>query len=268
MITANPTGFRVGTQEVGVGKPPVSVDGEVSSFGSEGLFVDGTRKTFASKPADSSGQQSEPDGPQQSLPAGGFFTVAGSTVRPVATGFEVYGTPVEPGGAFTVSGNTLALGTGILVSDGTTIALPQGRNQGPVSANVPTTTPPNVPGEPSQTPAAGSALPQSSVLNATRSDAPSKTTLIQNGQTQVFAKETFSDLTDLTMTTTVRTSASSDDSGWITAVPIVVLPDGWWWHGGLIIGSIIGGGGGFCLWPFCPPGGKIMPMNKVWTFFV
>ncbi|KAL8865650.1 MAG: hypothetical protein Q9174_006775, partial [Haloplaca sp. 1 TL-2023] len=258
VITANPTGFRVGSQEVGVGEEPVTIDGEVIFFGSEGLFVDGIRKTFANGPAASSGQQGEPDGPQQTLSPGGFITVAGSTVRPAATGFEVFGTPVEPGGpAVTVSGNTLSLGPGILVSDGTTIALPQGTNQGPASANVPTTTPADAPGEASQTPAAGSALQQISVLNATESDGPSTTTLIQDGQTQVFARETFSDLTDLTTTTTVRTSVSNDGSGWITGVPVVVFPDGWWWHGGLIIGGIIGagGGGGFCLWPFCPPGG-------------
>lgn len=65
--------------------------------------------------------------------------------------------------------------------------------------------------------------PRSSILNATADSAPSVTTLVYGGQTEVFVKATLSDLTDLSTTRAVRTSVKTHDSGWITAVAMVVL---------------------------------------------
>ena len=187
-----------------------------------------------------------------------ILVVGGETVHPEATGFIVGGQTVLPGSsALVISGVTLSLGTiGDLVEDGTTIALPVGTGGIPARATdlmiIPTTT---IGGD-GQAPrtTTGDAPAQSSALNATATDAPTITTLVFGGQTEVFARETFSDLADLSTTTTVRTRVSNDDSGWITGVPIVVLPGGIWWHGGLNLPGG-GGGSGFCFWPFCPPGG-------------
>ncbi|KAL8656049.1 MAG: hypothetical protein Q9226_002804 [Calogaya cf. arnoldii] len=298
IITANPKGFRIGTQEVASGKP-VTVNGQTFSFGSQCLYIDGIPKTLTggdlfanpfegataprqtiNKAAPSTtndagtmedGQSTtsttsdnaEPVG-TTSNPGSGQTTgnpiivVGGETVRPKATGFIVGGQTVLPGSSALVnSGGTLSLGTiGDLVEDGTTIALPVGTGGIPARATDPmiiTTTTIGGDGQAPRT-LTGDAPAQSSVLNATATNAPTITTLVFGGQTELFSRETFSDLADLSTTTTVRTRVSNDDSGWITGVPIVVLPGGIWWHGGL---NLPGGGGrsGFCFWPFCPPGG-------------
>ncbi|KAL8991880.1 MAG: hypothetical protein Q9169_007569, partial [Polycauliona sp. 2 TL-2023] len=397
VITANPTGFRIGTQEVASGKPAVTVAGQTFSFGSQGLYVNGIPKSLTGteaiaddpgeveptpgntpsipgsaqveptpvntpsssgngddvgtttnsasrqtttvpaevedpfdttvvdeEPIDTSlgdvlsssanqaqiGATTNPSsfqtttvpaenedpfdttvvgeepidtslmdvvsssrndeqvvtttnlGSSQSTIAPVIIVVGGETIQPSATGFIVGGQTVLPGSsAVTVSGQTLSLGTGgTLVNDGTTIPLPV--NPGGIPAqttNNPVATPASITGGANQPPrtTTGSAQAQSSILNATGSDGPSITTLVFGGQTEVFARETFSDLADLTSTTTVQTSVENDDGGWITGVPIIVLPGGVWWHGGLNLpgGGGGGGGGGFCFWPFCPPGG-------------
>lgn len=46
VITENPAGFRVGTQEVVSGKPAVTMSGEIFSLGPQGLYIDGIPKTL------------------------------------------------------------------------------------------------------------------------------------------------------------------------------------------------------------------------------
>lgn len=296
IVTANPTGFRIGTQEVARGKP-VTVNGETFSFGPQGLYIDGIPKSLTgefanyvdedffpsaieganqiaqgttvdarttddtpsttsttSENAEQVGTTTNPE-PGQATGGPMIITVGGEAVRPEATEFLVGGQTVLPGAsAIVVSGKTLSLGTiGDLVEDGTTVALPMGPGGVPARTTISTTAAASTTGGDSQAPrtTAGVASVQSSILNATGIEAPTITTLVFRDQTEIFSKETFSDLADLSTTTTVRTTVSNHDSGWITAVPIVVLPGGIWWHGGLRPG----GGGGFCFWPFCPPGG-------------
>ncbi|KAL8695074.1 MAG: hypothetical protein Q9218_000352 [Villophora microphyllina] len=188
--------------------------------------------------------------------------VGGETAYPEATGFIVGGKTVLPGGpAITISGYTLSLGTavnvGYLVDDGTTIKLPVITGHRPAQTHVSATTSAKTTTGNGAAPhsSGATAQAQSSILNATGNNLPSTTTLIYNGQTEVFVKATLSDLTDLSTTRTIRTSISNHGSGWITGVPIVVFPHGIWWHGGLLVGGNVGGGGGFCFWPFCPAGG-------------
>lgn len=296
IVTADPTGFRIGTQEVASGEP-VTVNGETFSFGPQGLYIDGIPKsltgeftnyvaedffanaieganqmaqattvdarTTGDRPSTTSttsgnaeqvGTTTNPE-PGQATGGPMIITVGGETVRPEATGFLVGGQTVRPGAsAIVLSGKTLSLGTiGDLVEDGTTVALPVGSGGVPARITISTTAATSTTGGDSQAPRTtlGVASVQSSILNATGSEAPEITTLVFGAQTEVFSKETFSDLADLSTTTTVRTTVSNHDSGWITAVPIVVLPGGIWWHGGLRPR----GAGGFCFWPFCPPGG-------------
>lgn len=249
VVTADPTGFRIGTHVVAEGRDPVTVDGETFSYGSKGLFVDGMPKTFAASPpkpaetnslrADASATQSVPSAtpsvPTSSLPLNGnthteeqdFSTTESNQL---ATGAHITGSVILP-----------------IPNGGTTARLTEPTDQKPSETLVSTTTGAR------RTSGTGAglhsigatALAQSSILNATGSDAPLTTTLVYNGQSEVFVKATFSDLALLSTTTTIRTSVSNHGSGWITAVPIVVLPHGIWWHGG-----IRGGGSGFCFWPF------------------
>ena len=293
IVTANPTGFKIGTQEVATGKP-VTVNGQTFSFGPRGLYIDGIPKTLTGECANhvdedffanaiqganqmaqgttvdarttgdrpsttstTSGnaeQVGTTTNPEPGQATGGpvIITVGGEAVRSEATGFLVGVQTALPGAsAIVVSGNTLSLGTvGDLVEDETTVALPVGPGGVPARTTISTTTAASTTGGDSQIPrtTAGVGSVQSSILNATGIEAPTITTLVFGDQTEVFSKETFSDLADLSTTTTVRTTVSNQDSGWITSVPIVVLPDGIWWHGGLRPR----GGSGFCFWPFWP----------------
>ena len=271
IVTADPTGFRIGTQEVASGEP-VTVNGETFSFGPQGLYIDGIPKsltgeftnyvaedffanaieganqmaqattvdarTTGDRPSTTSttsgnaeqvGTTTNPE-PGQATGGPMIITVGGETVRPEATGFLVGGQTVRPGAsAIVLSGKTLSLGTiGDLVEDGTTVALPVGSGGVPARITISTTAATSTTGGDSQAPRTtlGVASVQSSILNATGSEAPEITTLVFGAQTEVFSKETFSDLADLSTTTTVRTTVSNHDSGWITAVPIVVLPGG------------------------------------------
>lgn len=145
----------------------------------------------------------------------------------------VGGKTVLPGApAITVSGYTLSLGTAAnganLVDDGTTMWTPQGTQREPARTTVPTITHARTAGENNSAPhsTGGTAQVQSSILNVTGSDSPPTTTLVYDGQTEVFSQATFSDLADLSTTKTVHTSVSNHNSGWITGVPIVVLPHG------------------------------------------
>ncbi|KAL8641716.1 MAG: hypothetical protein Q9228_001516 [Teloschistes exilis] len=245
VVTADPTGFRIGTHVVADGRDPVTVDGETFSYGSKGLFVDGMPKTFAASPvksaetnslrADASATQSVPSAtpsvPTSSLPLNGnthteeqdFSTTESNQL---ATGAHITGSVMLP-----------------IPHGGTTARLTEPTDQKPSETFVPTTTGARrTSGTGAGLHSIGATAPaQSSILNATGSDAPLTTTLVYNGQSEVFVKATFSDLALLSTTTTIRTSVSNHGSGWITAVPIVVLPHGIWWHGG-IRGSGRGGG--------------------------
>lgn len=265
VVTADPTGFRIGTHVVADGRDPVTVDGETFSYGSKGLFVDGMPKTFAASPAkpaatkslgaDASATQSLPSA-MHSLPS---RTQSVPTISLIRNG----NTHTEEQDFSATESNQLATGAHItgsvmlpIPNGGTTARLTEPTDQRPAQTLVPTTTVARTTGGIGAGLHSGgigaglhsvgaTALAQSSILNATGSDAPLTTTLVYNGQSEVFVKATFSDLALLSTTTTVRTSISNHGSGWITAVPIVVLPHGIWWHGGMR-----GGGSGFCFWPF------------------
>ncbi|KAL9584198.1 MAG: hypothetical protein Q9212_002263 [Teloschistes hypoglaucus] len=254
VVTADPTGFKIGTHVLANGRDPVTVDGETVSYGSKGLFVDGMPKTFDASPAKpaetkSSGADASAT---QSLPSATQSAPTSSLTRNGST-------HTEEQNLRTTESNQLATGAHItgsvmlpIPNGGTTARLTEPTDQRPAQTLVPTTTVARTTGGigAGLHSTGATAAAQSSVLNATGSDAPLTTTLVYNGQSEVFVKATFSDLALLSTTTTVRTSISNHGSGWITAVPIVVLPHGIWWHGGMR-----GGGRGFCFWPFCPAGG-------------
>lgn len=244
VVTADPTGFKIGTYVVADGRDPVTVDGETFSYGSKGLFVDGMPKTFAASPVK----------PAERNPSGTHPSATPSVPTSSRTG--IGNTHTEEQTSSTTGGSQQAIGTVGHTSgsatppasnDGTTTRLSESTGQRRAQTLIPSTLAVRTTGANGATLYSTGLIAhaQSSVFNATESNAPSTTTLVYNGQTEVFVKATLSDLAMQSTTRTVRTSISNHATGWITGVPIVVLPHGIWWHGGMR-----GGGSGFCFWPF------------------
>lgn len=92
VVTADPTRFIVGTQEVANGRPPVTIDGETLSFGSQGLFVDGIPKTFVGKPTNPTLQKPTVTNPLATNPANPSATGPGRTKQTISTDRQARGT--------------------------------------------------------------------------------------------------------------------------------------------------------------------------------
>jgi len=219
-----------------------------------------------SAPSGSSSAVVPPPGSSVPLPSGGTVVI-GSVESQVAT--ETFMTTIISGYTTLVTTTTNVISSSVTeaIGPGGIVWIPL--SQPPSGA--PELPPPSVlPSNPSAPPPSGlpsSTLPsgvpsvteasvQSSVKDAFDHVSQSQTSLIINGVTEYYSKETFSDLATITAPTTVTTPIvqTKDDGSQFTvsAGIIIVGPGGTWWNGGT---GGLGLHGPLCIWPFCPPGG-------------
>lgn len=104
--------------------------------------------------------------------------------------------------------------------------------------------------------ASGTTAAQPSVTDAFVNPSLPVTTLIMSGQTEVYSKQFYFDLPDLSTVATVITIYLSIGASGFTAIAtgsVIVGPGGAWWKfggGGGGVGGVggVGGGGGLCIW--------------------
>ena len=225
-ITANPTGFTIGTATIKPGGPPVTISGDTFSLGSSSnLIVDGSTTILTGVAG---------AGPTTAKLPPGVIIIGSLTITADPTGFHIGTATLKPGGPpITTYGDTYSLGSSSnLIIDGSTTTLPA------------------APGS-----TAGSGT-QSSITGAFAISTQSVTTLTVDGSTEVYSKETIASLSSITSITTITTDLTETNSNGktytITHGTIIVGPHGIWWNGGGIGFGITGPS---CIWPFCPPGG-------------